>query len=177
MHLHTELVLGTEYTGVISSDDFSVYNGYPVFAQQKCLAHLRRHFKKLIQLPGLHNQAIGEAFVDLIDEAFKNYALRVSDSWLRQLQRLGQWIQIQAAFLNCSMDWLSRSYRKSTFTLFECKLYILNDINLAQRQIKSQCTKFLLDEMHYLIYQLYLTRPPNAITSVFYSPIALKNLT
>jgi transposase len=80
MHLHTELVLGTEYTGVISSDDFSVYNGYPVFAQQKCLAHLRRHFKKLIQLPGLHNQAIGEAFVDLIDEAFKNYALRVSDS-------------------------------------------------------------------------------------------------
>lgn len=43
-------------------------------AQQKCLAHLRRHFKKLIQLPGLHNQAIGEAFVDLIDEAFRNYA-------------------------------------------------------------------------------------------------------
>jgi transposase len=33
------------------------------------LAHLRRHFKKLIQLPGLHNQAIGETFVDLIDEA------------------------------------------------------------------------------------------------------------
>ncbi len=67
-------ILGTEYTGVLSSDDFSVYNGYQAVAQQKCLAHLRRHFKKLIILPGLHNQAIGEAFVDLIDEAFKSYA-------------------------------------------------------------------------------------------------------
>ncbi len=42
-------------------------------AQQKCLAHLRRHFKKLIQLPGLYNREIGEAFISLIDEAFKNY--------------------------------------------------------------------------------------------------------
>jgi transposase len=69
-----ETILGTKYQGVINSDDFSVYNGYPAFAQQKCLAHLRRHFKKLIQLPGLHNKVIGEAFVDLIDEAFRNYA-------------------------------------------------------------------------------------------------------
>jgi len=38
-------------------------------------AHLRRHFKKLIKLPGLNNQEIGEKFVNLIDEAFKNYAL------------------------------------------------------------------------------------------------------
>ncbi len=70
-------ILGAKYAGVLSSDDFSVYNGYQVFAQQKCLAHLRRHFKKLILIPGLHNQAIGETFVDLIDEAFNNYALRV----------------------------------------------------------------------------------------------------
>ncbi|MFN6453009.1 MAG: IS66 family transposase [Nostoc sp. EfeVER01] len=69
-----ETILGTQYQGVIISDDFSVYNGYQAFAQQKCLAHLRRHFKKLIQLPGLHNQTIGEAFVDLIDEAFRHYA-------------------------------------------------------------------------------------------------------
>lgn len=68
-----ETQLGTEYTGVLSSDDFSVYNGYRVSAQQKCLAHLRRHFLKLIKLPGQHNQAIGQAFVNLIDEAFKNY--------------------------------------------------------------------------------------------------------
>ncbi len=68
-----EMVLGSKYHGVISSDDYSVYNGYDVAAQQKCLAHLRRHFKKLIQLPGLHNKAIGETFVNLIDEVFQNY--------------------------------------------------------------------------------------------------------
>lgn len=55
------------------SDDLSVYNGYPVIAQQKCLAHLRRHFQRLIKTPGLHNRAIGEAFKDLIDEAFRHY--------------------------------------------------------------------------------------------------------
>jgi len=32
-----------EFDGVLSSDDYSAYNGYPVKAQQKCLAHLRRH--------------------------------------------------------------------------------------------------------------------------------------
>jgi transposase len=46
-----------------------------VNAQQKCLAHLRRHFKKLIKLPGLNNQEIGALFISLVDEAFKNYAL------------------------------------------------------------------------------------------------------
>jgi transposase len=46
-----------------------------VKAQQKCLAHLRRHFKKLIKLPGLNNQEIGAFFISLVDEAFKNYAL------------------------------------------------------------------------------------------------------
>lgn len=70
-----ESILGWSYEGVLSSDDFSAYNGYPVKAQQKCQAHLRRHFKKLIQLPGLNNQEIGTIFVNLIDEGFKNYAL------------------------------------------------------------------------------------------------------
>jgi len=70
-----ESILGQKYNGVLSSDDYSVYNGYDVKAQQKCLAHLRRHFKKLIKLPGLNNQEIGEKFVNLIDEAFQNYAL------------------------------------------------------------------------------------------------------
>ena len=44
-------------------------------AQQKCLAHLRRHFKKPIKLSGLNNQEIGTFFISLVDEAFKNYAL------------------------------------------------------------------------------------------------------
>ena len=69
-----ESQLGSEYGGVISSDDLSVYNGYQVKAQQKCLAHLRRHFQRLIQLPGEHNKAIGKAFKDLIDEGFRHYS-------------------------------------------------------------------------------------------------------
>jgi transposase len=70
-----ETVLGSSYSGVLSSDDFSAYNGYPVKAQQKCQAHLRRHFKKLITLPGLNNKEIGTKFISLIDEGFENYAL------------------------------------------------------------------------------------------------------
>ena len=57
-----EAILGTEYSGVISSDDYSVYNGYNVKQQQKCLAHLRRHFKKLLILPGLHNRSYWRNF-------------------------------------------------------------------------------------------------------------------
>ena len=34
-----ETMLGTEFAGVLSSDDFSVYNGGTITAQQKCLAH------------------------------------------------------------------------------------------------------------------------------------------
>ena len=47
-----------------------VYNGYPVTAQQKSLAHLRRHFKKVVKLGLVFNAVLGQAFVDLIDEAF-----------------------------------------------------------------------------------------------------------
>ena len=47
---------------MLSSDDLSVYNGYLVAAQQKCLAHLRRHFKRLLKLPGKDNQVIGQTF-------------------------------------------------------------------------------------------------------------------
>ena len=44
-------------------------------AQQKCLAHLRRHFQRLIQLPGKFNQDIGKAFKELIDEGFEHYRI------------------------------------------------------------------------------------------------------
>lgn len=67
--------LGTEYLGTIISDDFSAYNGYKASSQQKCLAHLRRHAKKLIKTPGLHNQSIGEALIGIFDEAFKHHRI------------------------------------------------------------------------------------------------------
>lgn len=47
-----------------------VYNGYPVTAQQKCPIHLRRHFKKAVKLGLVFNAVLGQAFLDLIDEAF-----------------------------------------------------------------------------------------------------------
>ena len=50
-----------------------VYNGYPVTAQQKCLAHLRRHFKKVVKLGHGNNPVLGQAFLDLIDEAFTQH--------------------------------------------------------------------------------------------------------
>lgn len=77
-----------------------VDNGYAVPEQQKCLAHLRRHFKKLILIPGLHNQAIGEAFVNLIDEAFQNY-------------RLWQQILEQASY----NDWVNQFKTKLQLTI------------------------------------------------------------
>lgn len=65
-----ETLLGKSFAGVLSSDDFSVYNGYPVRAQQKCLAHLRRHFKKVIKLKHGDNPQLGQVFLNLIDAAF-----------------------------------------------------------------------------------------------------------
>ena len=35
-----ESIVGSSYSGVLSSDDFTAYNAYPVTAQQKCQAHL-----------------------------------------------------------------------------------------------------------------------------------------
>ncbi|WP_266889024.1 hypothetical protein [Trichormus azollae] len=32
--------MGSSYSGVLSSDDFTAYNNYPVTTQHKCQAHL-----------------------------------------------------------------------------------------------------------------------------------------
>ncbi len=146
-----ETILGTEYAGVLSSDDFSVYNGYPAFAQQKCLAHLRRHFKKLIILPGLHNQAIGETFVNLIDEAFSNYAqwFESLDSfsyndWVNQFKSklhssLNQWIDKAGA----TAGHLLRSLRDkaSQWWYFLDNPEIPPDNNQAERSLRLAVTK------------------------------------
>ena len=68
-----EYLLGTSFAGVLISDDFSVYNGYQVTAQQKCLAHLRRHFKQVETLKGPHQKPLARAFLNLIDEAFNQH--------------------------------------------------------------------------------------------------------
>lgn len=57
------------------SDDFSVYNGYPAAAQHPCLAHFRRHLKKLIKFDNKVQLTIGETFLSLVDEAFRQHRL------------------------------------------------------------------------------------------------------
>ncbi len=146
-----ETILGTQYQGVLSSDDYSVYNGYQVVAQQKCLAHLRRHFKKLIILPGLHNQAIGEAFVDLIDQAFRHYAQWFQtldwasyNNWVNPFksklqQTLDQWIDKAGA----TAGNLLRSLRDkaSQWWYFLDNPEVPPDNNQAERSLRLAVTK------------------------------------
>lgn len=68
-----EQLLGESFSGAISSDDLSVYNGYRVIGQQKCFAHLRRHVQKLIKFGHGVQLTIGEVLLQLIDEAFRQY--------------------------------------------------------------------------------------------------------
>ncbi|MEG4108218.1 IS66 family transposase [Microcoleus sp. S13_C5] len=66
-------MLGDEFAGVLSSDDFSVYADVEVGVLQKCLAHLRRHFKKVLQMGHGNNIIVASAFLDLIDQAFRQH--------------------------------------------------------------------------------------------------------
>ncbi|NJR70104.1 MAG: IS66 family transposase [Synechococcales cyanobacterium CRU_2_2] len=69
-----EVILGKSFAGVLSTDDFCVYNGYAVSAQQKCLAHVRRHFKQVMKLKPSSQAELGQVFIRLIDEAFEHHA-------------------------------------------------------------------------------------------------------
>ncbi|NEQ11696.1 MAG: transposase [Moorea sp. SIO4E2] len=40
---------------------------------QKCLAHLRRHFQQVARLKQPHQLRLGQAFIELIDEAFAQH--------------------------------------------------------------------------------------------------------
>lgn len=103
-----EQQLGTEFDGIISSDDFSVYNGYPVLAQQKCLAHLRRHFKKVVKLGHGNNPALGQVFLDLIDEAFIQHRCLARDPGCDRLPKLGGRVQVTRHPEHPAVDWSSR---------------------------------------------------------------------
>ncbi len=146
-----ETILGLSYDRVLSSDDYSVYNGYDVKAQQKCLAHLRRHFKKLIKLPGLNNQEIGQDFIKLIDEAFKNYAL-----WQQNQERLKffAWASEFKAKVQSSINqWIAQAGAEAGQLLRSLRdkapqwWYFLDhpevppDNNLAERTLRLAVTK------------------------------------
>jgi transposase len=68
-----ESLLGQSFAGVLISDDFSVYNGYRSTAQQKCLAHLLRHFKQVEKLNGTNHKELAGVFLTLITESFSQH--------------------------------------------------------------------------------------------------------
>lgn len=123
------------------------------------MAHLRRHFKKLIQLPGLHNQAIGvrvacalrSAFVDLIDEAFRSYG-----RWFETLNstNYNDWVNQFKSKLQSSIDqWIDKAGAKAGQLLRSLRdkahqwWYFLEhpevppDNNQAERSLRLAVTK------------------------------------
>lgn len=146
-----ESLLGIEYQGVVSSDDFSVYNGYAATAQQKCLAHLRRHFLRLIKLPGQNNALIGEVFVDLIDEVFERYRLFHNSldvaayvNWVTQFKSkltdtLNKWIPKAGATALNLLSKLRVQYDQWWYFLDHPE--VPPDNNLAERSLRLAVTK------------------------------------
>lgn len=102
-----ETLLGQSFAGVLSSDDFSVYNGYAVSAQQKCLAHLRRHFKKVSKLMHGNNPPLAQVFLDLIDAAFGAHRQwrETQDTAAYRHWSAGFKLQVQAAL----QQWLPKA--------------------------------------------------------------------
>ncbi len=143
--------LGEEFDGVLCSDDFSVYNGYAVTAQQKCLAHLRRHFKKVVSLGHGNNPVLGQAFLDLIDEAFVQHrrwretqdAITLS-TWasefkIRITQAVEQWIG-QAGY-DALMLLRSLRDKAEQWWYFLDHPEVPPDNNLAERSLRLAVTK------------------------------------
>ncbi len=60
-----EQQLGDEFNGVLSTDDFSVYNGYPVKAQQKCLAKKAASLQESHQVRSWKQPSLGESLLGL----------------------------------------------------------------------------------------------------------------
>ena len=143
--------LGRQYPGIIISDDFSVYNGYPVAAQQKCQAHLRRHCQKLITTPGKDNKLIGEALRAIVDEAFKQHRLWRENS--NQEHYLDSAAELKTRINLTLNKWIEKAGYEAGKLLRNLKLkadqwwYFLDhpevapDNNLAERALRLAVTK------------------------------------
>jgi transposase len=143
--------LGVQYPGVIISDDFSVYNGYPVAAQQKCQAHLRRHCQRLIKTPGQDNQLIGLTLTEIVDEAFRQHRLWREN---KQQQDYLDWAaQFKTKVDLILAEWIKKAGYEAGKILLNLKLkadqwwYFLDhpdvppDNNLAERALRLAVTK------------------------------------
>lgn len=147
-----ETMLGKEFAGVLSSDDFSVYNGAKVAAQQKCLAHLRRHFKKVLLLGGNNNNAeVAQIFLSLIDEAFiaheswrKTKDRLTYDSWATDFKiRLNQALTTWLNLVGYAAGLLLKSLRDKAeqWWYFLSDPSVPPDNNLAERSLRLAVTK------------------------------------
>ncbi|AGY57936.1 IS66 family transposase [Gloeobacter kilaueensis] len=142
--------LGERFCGTLVSDDFSAYNGYQVQAQQKCLAHLRRHFKKLALHPA-EPAGIGAVFIELIDEAFKRYRQWQQDgdsaswqSWGQQFrvrveQAIRTW-QPKAAYAGSKLL-RSLQERAGQWWQFLSNPAVRPDNNLSERNLRLAVTR------------------------------------
>jgi transposase len=146
-----ETMLGSEFAGVLSSDDFSVYNGVIVGAQQKCLAHLRRHFKKILQMGRGNDTVVAEAFLELIDEAFRQHRKWREQpeeldyhTWARDFKvRLAELLNTWQGHVGYAAGLLLRSLREKAhqWWYFLDHPSIPPDNNLAERSLRLAVTK------------------------------------
>lgn len=146
-----ETMLGSEFAGVLSSDDFSVYNGVIVGAQQKCLAHLRRHFKKILQMGHGNDTVVAEAFLELIDEAFRQHRKWREQpeeldyhTWARDFKvRLAELLNTWQGHVGYAAGLLLRSLREKAhqWWYFLDHPSIPPDNNLAERSLRLAVTK------------------------------------
>ena len=143
--------LGRQYSGIIISDDFSVYNGYPVAAQQKCQAHLRRHCQRLAKTPGQNNELIGKALTQIVDEAFRKHRLWRENN--NQENYLDSAAQLKTQINLTLSKWSNKAGYEAGKLLRNLKLkadqwwYFLDhpeispDNNLAERALRLAVTK------------------------------------
>jgi transposase len=147
-----ETMLGTEFAGVLSSDDFSVYNGCSVKAQQKCLAHLLRHFKRVLKLPGKNNNVtVATVFIELINEAFNQHRLWREGGdlpaycqWATNFKaRLNQALQTWLGTVGYAAGLLLKSLRDKAdqWWYFLDDPSVPPDNNLAERSLRLAVTK------------------------------------
>jgi transposase len=146
-----ETMLGNEFAGVLSSDDFSVYNGIVVGAQQKCLAHLRRHFKKILQISHGNNTVVASAFLELIDEAFRQHRKwreHVEEldyhTWAKEFKvRLAELLNTWQGQVGYAAGLLLRSLQNKAhqWWYFLDHPEIPPDNNLAERSLRLAVTK------------------------------------
>ena len=136
---------------MLISDDFSVYNGYPATAQQKCLAHLLRHFKQVEKLKMPKQEELAQDFLALLTEAFTNHRIyretgdrSLYDQWVLDFrERLQQAMDTWRPHSGYAAGLLLKSLRDKSHQWW----YFLDhpevppDNNLAERSIRLGVTK------------------------------------